>query len=217
MRRICEMYPNQKGFIQRMTQFFPDCSQDGVCFGIAAMRVQAILSGDTALFDQRIKTIHDIPLENFKEIIETINRKRLEITQQVKRENAPYRELDDEEKNSLAADKSFQNALSSIEPTVTQLIQEDKIPAESKEQEILRRKKLYYFDALLQSKIKQKIAELPVEEQLSLDILPFFNGVQLYQQDHLYPYLKENTAAKTNGSYSIPDNFPLVASGFFVH
>ncbi|MBA3285977.1 MAG: hypothetical protein H0U27_13100 [Nitrosopumilus sp.] len=166
MKRISGPYIDQKWFILRMKQLFDNVSEDGVCFGIAAMKMQAIFSGDSNLFDKRMKIMHEIPEEKFKEELEGINKKRLEIIKTVKEETKPLRELNNAEKKELLADEYLNSALQKLEETVDKLVKENKIPFSKKNEELSRREKLFYFNALVQNKINKKIDQLSEEDRI---------------------------------------------------
>ncbi|MBA2653265.1 MAG: ankyrin repeat domain-containing protein [Tatlockia sp.] len=213
MQRISGPYTDQKWFIKRMNQLFANVSEDGVCFGIAAMKMQAIFSGDSDLFDKRTKIMHDIPSKKFKEELEDINKIRLEIIKTVKKEIKPLRELNDSEKKELLADEYLNIALLKLEEAVDKLVKENQIPLEKKNEELSRRRELCYFNAFIQNKINQKIDQLSEEDRIKLDIPIFLNGVQIYQQDSLYPYLYENGESPTTDR--ILCNYPLASSKYF--
>lgn len=207
--RINPMLPfDQTWLINRLKKISNNVDDKGICFGLSAMSMQAIFLNDLSTFTRRLELIYAMPENTFVEEIDKLNKKRIEIIEQVKKEIGPMRELSQHETAEILAIQENKNALLKLEETIKTLAEEGKALDEKEKN---RRKNSLLFNAFVQKKIEEKKSTLFSEdERIKLDIPVFLEGVIRYQDFLLnLPALEKET---NSISQSIMLTFPLVAS-----
>lgn len=182
--------PGQDWLIDRMQCLGYKSDSDGVCSGFAHMVKQAILSEDLKTFELRLKLINEIPLEQFRDIIESLKQKKISIFRHIK-ENVSRSYTLDKELKIFEQNAQVQAKLFALKQTLTELIREGKLKTEESGREFERRKKALLFNAYVQQAVDQAIQSLPQEEQLLLDIPAFLDGIEYYHNLHIHRELAE--------------------------
>src|SRR3990167_1972938 len=80
----------QDWLIDRMIKVIPTADSEGICFGIAHMGMQAILSGDEEAFNQRLQAIYNIKPDELNETLDKLKATRVSLIEEVKKKQQPY-------------------------------------------------------------------------------------------------------------------------------
>lgn len=159
-------------------------NEKGACYGVSVMALQAILANDLEAFNRRIKTIGSIPSVEFKQAIDTAEKKRMQLIRHYKiwlLEKCGIKKILDE--------KEFNTWL-----------QEEK----NKDNQYIKA----YFTKL--NKIDHDL-QLDQRTRDLLDTKAFFDGIALYAKPALYPDLfEEKERPKTQDlERTFPVGLPL--------
>lgn len=169
--------------IQRMLSIGYAADIEGMCTGIASMASQAILSGDTEHFNQRLEFINNIPVKEFSAKYEAIKKEWLAILAEIKRDaELKFTELKRDEVMQLENDPQLLKVM-------FQLVSDfDLSPWE-----INRRKKQLVVNLFIQKEVDAMLQSLPKEKRLALEIPQFFEAIMVYQyiNAHVYSHLYE--------------------------
>lgn len=196
--------PNNLGLARRVRLFFPQVTDEGVCFAYASMGLQAFLAHDLATFSKRIDLIFEIPEEDLVKTINDLKKDRTEIVNAVKKQIGT-KKLNTNEINLLMQDESVKNAIEQLQATIDDLISEGKLPEQERNREFEQRKESLLFNAYVQKQIEAEIQKLPQDKRLMLDIPIFFEGLAAFQASKSL-----NEIIDLNQLRSVYDLFPSI-------
>src|SRR3990167_4936090 len=155
----------QKWLIDRMIEVIPTANVKGICFGIAHMGMQAILSGETEVFNQRLQAIHDIKNDELNKTLDALKAKRVKLIDEVKEEiKALPPSVIKQEKTDLKEEESIKKKLKILKETVDKLVEEKLLSLEDKQIEYTTREQSLLLNAYKQKKINERINTSSPEE-----------------------------------------------------
>jgi len=175
-------------FIQ---EFIPNIGEEGVCFGLAHMAMQAAIANDLKTFNDRLETISKFPAKDFAARYHHLSSER---TRQIAAIKAKYLTLDSKllsrRKINLAKTTLMQEKFRDLEIIIDSLINENKLSPELRDVELARRKEIALDNQLQQLYIEKELQFKP-RDQVILDTMPFLEALTIYHQSDLNPHLFE--------------------------
>lgn len=209
---LSELPVSHGWLIKRMKIFFPEdlIDEGGVCNGVSHMGMQAILTRDLAFFDKRLRLMYT-PL-----ILKIISDRKNLLTKVIA--TIQQTELIDKKKEEeiikqFANRADLKQKFEANQRSVKKMIELNKIKAEEEQQKLNELNTKTCINAYLQQKINGKIANLPEDDRLLLELETFFNGILLYQDIELFPELDDKTRDRFKLKTSLLTSVKLEAEG----